>query len=151
MIWKKLRKTIQETITEVRAVIDFCEVGVKKVDDFEKELADGNFVEQDDFLKRFPDQRLNDVYNEFFMARDKLYHFGKYFNLYLMHIIQMIIVQFEMDFFELPSLCDDLKRCKLQSIRMMKRWFPKIRDVCKLSLKLLERSFDKLEKEFGSA
>ena len=151
MIWKKLKKTIQETITEVRAVIDFCEVGVKKVDDFEKELADGNFVEQDDFLKRFPDQRLNDVYNEFFMARNKLYHFGKYFNLYLMHIIQMIIVQFEMDFFELPSLCDDLKRCKLQSIRMMKRWFPKIRDVCKLSLILLERSFEKLEKEFGSA
>jgi len=66
-----------------------------------------------------------------------------------MHIVQMIIVKFEMDFNELPTLCQDKKRCKLQSVKLMRKWFPTIGDVCRLSLKLLVDAFDDLEKEFG--
>jgi hypothetical protein len=62
----------------------------------------------------------------------------------------MIIVKFEMDFNELPSLCEDQKRCKLQAIKLMKRWFPTIGDVCRISLKLLNDAYDDLEAEFGS-
>lgn len=147
--WIKLYKTIVETIKEVKNVIAFCEEGVKKVDVFEKELDDQGIVELEDFLKRFPDKRVDDFYEEMCKDRSLVVNFGKYFNLYLMHIVQMIVIRFEMDFNELPSLCSDLKRCKLQAIRMMKKWFPTIRDVCAISLKLLEESFEDLKKEFG--
>jgi hypothetical protein len=90
------------------------------------------------------------VHGEMTKARSKIITFGKYFNLYLMHIVQMIIVKFEMDFNELPSLCEDQKRCKLQAIKLMKRWFPTIGDVCRISLKLLNDAYDDLEAEFGS-
>jgi hypothetical protein len=55
-----------------------------------------------------------------------------------------------MDFNELPSLCDDKKRCKLQAIKLMKKWFPTIGDVCRLSLNLLVDAIEDLEKEFGN-
>jgi len=32
----------------------------------------------------------------------------------------------------------------------MKHWFPTIGDVCRLSLNLLEKAYDKLTAEFGS-
>ncbi len=62
----------------------------------------------------------------------------------------MIIVKFEMDFNELPTLCDDRKRCQLQAIRMMRRWFPTIGDVCRLALDLLNKAYAQLTQEFGA-
>jgi len=149
-LWKRFKHTIDETLTEVRNVIEYCEKGEKQVSDFEKELEDGGFKELEDFLERFPEERLNEVHMELTRARGKIITFGKYFNLYLMHIVQMIIVKFEMDFNELRSLCEDEKRVKLQAIRMMKRWFPMIGDVCKLAMKLLEDACAKLVVEFGA-
>ncbi len=147
--WRRFRKTMIETRKEVKDVIDFCDRGVQMVADFENELNTGGFQEIDDFLQRFPEDRLEKVYNELTQARGKVITFGKYFNLYLMHIVQMIIVKFEMDFNELPSLCEDKKRVKLQAIRMMRQWFPTISDLCRLSLQLLEEAYEKLEQEFG--
>lgn len=148
-VWTNFRKIILETRTEVRAVIEFCEKGEKMVIDFEKELDEKGFSELQHFLEKFPDNRLNEVHAELSKARSKILVFGKYFNLYLMHIVQMIIVKFEMDFNELASISDNEKRCKLQAIRMMKQWFPTIGSVCKLSLQLLEEAFAGLLKEFG--
>jgi len=147
-IWKRLKKTIVETISETKDVVAYCEKGVEKVEAFEKELAEGGYTKIEDFLARYPEDRLDVIYNDFVKMRSSLITMGKYFNLYLMHIVQMVIVRFEMDLNELPSLCDDFKRCKLQAIRVMKRWFPTIRDICVLSLKLLENAFVDLEKEF---
>jgi len=148
-VWASFKSTIIATRQEVRAVIEFCEKGEKMVNDFEKELTDKGYSELNDFLERFPEGRLNEVHSELSQARAKILVFGKYFNLYLIHIIQMIIVKFEMDFNELPSLCDNEKRCKLQAIRMMKKWFPTIGEVCKLSLQLLEDAFVDLLAKFG--
>ncbi len=119
------------------------------IDNFEKRLEEEGYAEISDFLERFPDDELDQVHGDMTRARSKIITFGKYFNLYLMHIIQMIIVKFEMDFNELPSLCEDKKRCKLQAIRLMKKWFPTIGDVCRISLKLLVDAFNDLEEEFG--
>jgi len=149
-LWKQFEHTMKETRTEVRNVIEYCEKGEKLVVDFEKELEGGGFNDLEDFLERFPNERLEKVHLELTQARGRIITFGKYFNLYLMHIVQMIIVKFEMDFNELRSLCEDEKRVKLQAIRMMKRWFPMIGDVCKLSLTLLEDAYKKLVSEFGS-
>ncbi|HEY9071058.1 MAG TPA: 6-hydroxymethylpterin diphosphokinase MptE-like protein [Candidatus Ozemobacteraceae bacterium] len=148
-LWKRFRKTMNDTRDAVRRVIEFCENGEKKVQDFEMELEDGGFRQLEDFLERFPQERLDRIHVELTQARGSIITFGKYFNLYLMHIVQMIIVKFEMDFNELRSLCEDEKRVKLQAIRMMRRWFPMIGDVCKLSLKLLEDAYAKLTAEFG--
>ncbi|HOY68755.1 MAG TPA: DUF115 domain-containing protein [Candidatus Ozemobacteraceae bacterium] len=148
-LWKRFRHTMDETRSAVRQVIDFCENGEKKVQNFEKELEEGGFRQLEDFLARFPQERLDQIHVELTQARGSIITFGKYFNLYLMHIVQMIIVKFEMDFNELRSLCEDEKRVKLQAIRMMRRWFPMIGDVCKLSLKLLEDAYAKLTAEFG--
>ncbi|NCB40229.1 MAG: DUF115 domain-containing protein, partial [Erysipelotrichia bacterium] len=147
--WRNFRETILETRKEVEGVIDYCEKGEKLVTDFEERLAKESFDQIEDFLERFPEDDLNEVHAEMTRARGKIITFGKYFNLYLMHIVQMIIVKFEMDFNELPTICQDPKRCKLQAIKLMKRWFPTIGDVCRLSLKLLVDAFDDLEKEFG--
>ncbi len=147
--WRNFRKIIVETRKEVEGVIDYCDKGEKLVKDFEERLDREAFSKIEDFLERFPDEDLDRVHSEMTMARTKIITFGKYFGLYLMHIVQMIIVKFEMDFNELPSLCEDEKRCKLQSIKLMKKWFPTIGDVCRLSLKLLVDAFDELEKEFG--
>lgn len=147
--WKRFKKTIEQTRIEVGNVIEYCDKGEKKVRDFEKELEDGKYNELNDFLERFPVERMNEIHDELTRDRGRIILFGKYFNLYLMHIVQMIIVKFEMDFNELRSLCDDEKRVRLQSVRMMKRWFPMIGDVCKLSLNLLEDSYKKLVAEFG--
>ena len=54
-----------------------------------------------------------------------------------MHILQMIIIHFEIELKALPSKCQDKKRCKLQTIRMLKNWFPQIRDVSRRSLDLI--------------
>jgi len=148
--WHRFRKTMIETRKEVQAVIEFCDKGVQMVVDFENTLNTEGFQEIEDFLKRFPEDQLDKIFTELTQARGKVITFGKYFNLYLMHIVQMIIVKFEMDFNELGSLCDDKKRIKLQAIRMMRQWFPTIGDLCRISLQLLEEAFDKLEKEFGN-
>ena len=147
--WKRFRQTIIDTIKEVEGVIEYCDKGTKMILDFENRLDKDGFSELEDFLERFPDDELNEVHTQMTKARGKIILFGKYFNLYLMHIVQMIIVKFEMDFNELPSLCQDEKRCKLQGIKHMKKWFPTIGDVCRLSLKLLSDAFEELDKEFG--
>lgn len=147
--WRSFRQIIMETRKEVEGVIEYCDKGEKLVKDFEERLEKEAYAQIDDFLARFPDDELNRIHADMTKARSKIITFGKYFSLYLMHIVQMIIVKFEMDFNELPSLCPDQKRCKLQAIKLMKRWFPTIGDVCRLSLKLLVDAFDELEKEFG--
>ncbi len=147
--WRSFRKIILETRKEVEGVIEYCDKGEKLVRDFEERLERESFSQVEDFLARFPDADLDKIHGEMTMARSKIITFGKYFALYLMHIVQMIIVKFEMDFNELPTLCQDPKRCKLQAIKLMKRWFPTIGDVCRLSLKLLVDAFDDLDKEFG--
>ncbi len=147
--WRNFRKIILETRKEVEGVIDYCDKGEKLVRDFEERLERESFSQIEDFLARFPDADLDKIHGEMTMARSKIITFGKYFALYLMHIVQMIIVKFEMDFNELPTLCQDPKRCKLQGIKLMKRWFPTIGDVCRLSLKLLVDAFEDLDKEFG--
>ncbi len=148
--WRNFRKIIIETRKEVEGVIDYCDKGEKLVKEFEDRLEKDAYGQIEDFLARFPDDELDKIHGEMTLARTKIITFGKYFALYLMHIVQMIIVKFEMDFNELPTLCQDPKRCKLQSIKLMKRWFPTIGDVCRLSLKLLIEAFEDLEKEFGS-
>ncbi|MBU1109266.1 MAG: DUF115 domain-containing protein [Candidatus Riflebacteria bacterium] len=147
--WRNFRQTIVDTRKEVEGVIDYCEKGIAMVDAFERRLEEEGFKDIDDFLERFPDEDLDKIHAEMTRARSSIITFGKYFNLYLMHIVQMIIVKFEMDFNELPSLCQDKKRCKLQAVKLMRKWFPTIGDVCRLSLKLLVDAFDDLEKEFG--
>ncbi len=147
--WRNFRRIILETRQEVEGVIEYCDKGEALINDFEKRLAEDEFAKIEDFLARFPDDELDEVHAEMTRARSKIITFGKYFNLYLMHIVQMIIVKFEMDFNELPTLCQDQKRCKLQAIKLMKRWFPTIGDVCRLSLKLLVDAFEELDKEFG--
>ena len=147
--WRNFRQTMIDTRREVEGVIEYCDKGTTLVDDFERRLEDEGYKEIEDFLERFPEEDLDKIHAEMTHARSKIITFGKYFNLYLMHIVQMIIVKFEMDFNELPTLCQDKKRCKLQAVKLMKRWFPTIGDVCRLSLKLLVDAFDDLEKEFG--
>ncbi len=149
--YTRFRQTMIDTRKEVEGVIDYCDRGEKMIYDFEDRLEKEGFAKIEDFLERFPDEELDVIHAEMTRARSKIITFGKYFNLYLMHIVQMIIVKFEMDFNELPSLCEDKKRCKLQGIKLMKRWFPTIGDVCRLSLKLLVDAFNDLEKEFGKA
>ncbi len=148
--YRKFRRIILDTQKEVEGVIEYCDKGAKMVDEFEDRLEKEGFSKIEDFLERFPDPDLDEIHAEMTRARSKIITFGKYFNLYLMHIVQMIIVKFEMDFNELPTLCDDMKRCKLQSIRLMKRWFPTVGDVCRLSLKLLVDAYEDLETEFGA-
>lgn len=147
--WRDFRRIMLDTRKEVEGVIEYCDRGEKMIEEFEQRLEQGQYAKIEDFLERFPDDDLNDVHAEMTRARSKIITFGKYFNLYLMHIVQMIIVKFEMDFNELPSLCPDPKRCKLQAIRLMKKWFPTIGNVCRLSLKLLIDAFEELDKEFG--
>lgn len=147
--WRDFRKIIIDTRKEVEGVIEYCDKGEALIIEFEKRLDQDQYAKIEDFLERFPDDDLNEVHAEMTRARSKIITFGKYFNLYLMHIVQMIIVKFEMDFNELPSLCQDPKRCKLQAIKLMKRWFPTIGDVCRLSLKLLVDAHEELDKEFG--
>jgi hypothetical protein len=138
-----------DTRKEVEGVIDYCDKGAALVEAFEKRLEEEGYREIEDFLKRFPDEDLDKIHGEMTRARSAIITFGKYFNLYLMHIVQMIIVKFEMDFNELPTLCQDKKRCKLQAVKLMRRWFPTIGDVCRLSLKLLVEAFEDLDREFG--
>jgi len=147
--WRNFRQTMIDTRKEVEGVIEYCDKGAALVEEFERRLEDEGYKAIEDFLERFPDEDLDKIHAEMTQARSKIITFGKYFNLYLMHIVQMIIVKFEMDFNELPTLCQDKKRCKLQAVKLMKRWFPTIGDVCRLSLKLLVDAFDDLEKEFG--
>ncbi|MDD3146102.1 MAG: DUF115 domain-containing protein [Candidatus Riflebacteria bacterium] len=148
--WRNFRKIIIETRKEVEGVIEYCDKGEALIKNFEDRLEKEEYGQIEDFLARFPDDELDKIHGEMTLARSKIITFGKYFALYLMHIVQMIIVKFEMDFNELPSLCDDPKRCKLQAIKLMKKWFPTIGDVCRLSLKLLVDAFEDLEKEFGT-
>ncbi|HAE40353.1 MAG TPA: hypothetical protein DCG57_17220, partial [Candidatus Riflebacteria bacterium] len=147
--WQNFRQIMLDTRKEVEGVIDYCDRGVTLVDAFESRLEEEGYKEIDDFLERFPEADLDNIHAEMTRARSSIITFGKYFNLYLMHIVQMIIVKFEMDFNELPSLCQDKKRCKLQAVKLMKKWFPTIGDVCRLSLKLLVDAFEDLDREFG--
>lgn len=147
--WQNFRQIMLDTRKEVEGVIDYCDKGAALVEAFEKRLEEEGYREIEDFLKRFPDEDLDKIHGEMTRARSAIITFGKYFNLYLMHIVQMIIVKFEMDFNELPTLCQDKKRCKLQAVKLMRRWFPTIGDVCRLSLKLLVEAFEDLDREFG--
>jgi hypothetical protein len=144
-----LTKTIRETISEVTKIIEKCEHHTQKIIDFEDRLDTEGYREIDDFLARFPTTELENISIELNRARADIISSGKYFDLFLMHVVQMVIVRFEMDLNEIPSLCDDKKRCQLQAVRLMRKWFPTIRDLCKIALKLLEESFEKLKQEFG--
>lgn len=136
--WIKFKRTLQETIREVEDIVAVCDGGDDKIRDFEKRLADENIHEIPDFLERFPDAELDELLVDLNRLRLKIIKSGKYFNLYLMHILQMIIIHFEIEMNSLPSMSQDKKRCKLQSIRLMKSWFPQIRDVSRRSLEYIK-------------
>lgn len=146
--WSQFKKIMIETRNEVEGVIKYCDRGLKLISDFEERLESDNFSKIEDFLERFPDQELNAVHGEMTRARSKIIMFGKYFNLYLMHIVQMIIVKYELQFNELPTLCQNPKRCKLQGIKLMKEWFPTIKELCEMSLEILVTAFENLQLKF---
>lgn len=132
--WSTFKRVLKETIKEVEEVISGCDKGVEEITKFEERLANEGYNEIEDFLERFPENDLNAVFLILNKIRLKIVTSGKYFNLFLMHIIQMIIIHFEIEFNALPSMSQDQKRCRLQAIRMLKKWFPQIRDVSRRSL-----------------
>lgn len=136
-LWNNFKKVLQETIKEVTEVINACDKGLEIINKFEIDLGNRNINTIEEFLEKFPEEEILPVLNEITKQRVKVMSSGKYFNLYLMHIIQMIIIHFEIELKALPSKCQDEKRCKLQTIRMLKNWFPQIRDVSRRSLDLI--------------
>lgn len=132
--WSTFKRVLKETINEVEEVISACDKGAREIEKFEERLANEGYNEIEDFLERFPEKDLDSVYLVLNKLRLKVITSGKYFNLFLMHIIQMIIIHFEIEFNALPSMSQDQKRCRLQAIKMLKRWFPQIRDVSRRSL-----------------
>jgi hypothetical protein len=146
--WKNLRQIMIATREEVEKVVESCDEGVKRIADFEVRLDKDGFNEIDDFLERFPNDELEEFVSWLLRTKAKIITSGKYFNLYLMHIVQMVIVKFELDINQLPSLCEDEKRCNLQFIKLMKNWFNEVGGVCKISLDMLVRALEQLDKEF---
>lgn len=136
--WIRFKRTLQETIREVEDIVAVCDRGDDMIRTFEQRLADENIHEIPEFLEKFPDEDLDNIIVELNRLRLKIIKSGKYFNLYLMHILQMIIIHFEIELNSLPSMSQDKKRCKLQSIRLMKSWFPQIRDVSRRSLEYIK-------------
>ena len=94
------------------------------------------------------DDELDKITKEMLLTKKKIITGSKYFNLYLMHMVQMIIVRYEMEINGLPSMCEDEKRCKLQFLKLMKKWFPEVGGVCQLAQKILVDAFNKLDEEF---
>ncbi len=148
-IWKEFRENILVTQREVKDVIALCEAADKVVADFENQIAAARFTSLQDFLERFPTESLEQAMKELQRLKGKVLRSGRAFEKYLLHIVQMVFVQYEMDLNELPSLYEDPRQWKTQAVRKMKEWFGKTGDICRLSLGLLEDSRDRLEKEFG--
>lgn len=148
--WLGFRKIMIDTRKEVDEVVESCLDGEKQISEFEDRLDRDKFFEIDDFLKRFPDDEIQKFVEMLFKKKAKIIMSGKYFNLYLMHIVQMVIVKFEMNLNQLPSLCDDVKRCNLQRVKVMKKWFQEVGGVCQLAQKILVDTFDQLNAEFGT-
>ncbi|MBQ2592160.1 MAG: hypothetical protein II567_02615, partial [Candidatus Riflebacteria bacterium] len=149
--WKSLRKIMTSTREEVQKVVNSCLEGERRIAEFEVRLGRDHFEEIEDFLERFPDDELKEFMNWLIKTKAQIITSGKYFNLYLMHIVQMVIVKFELDINQLPSLCEDPKRCNLQHIKIMKKWFQEVGGVCQLSLKMLVDALAQLDAEFGTA
>lgn len=149
--WKSLRKIMTATREEVQKVVNSCLEGERRIAEFEVRLGRDGFEEIDDFLKRFPDDELKEFMTWLIKTKAQIITSGKYFNLYLMHIVQMVIVKFELDINQLPSLCEDPKRCNLQHIKIMKKWFQEVGGVCQLSLKMLVEALAQLDAEFGTS
>ena len=149
--WVKLRKIMTTTRDEVQEVVDQCIEGQKDIAVFEQRLERDGFKEIPDFLERFPDNEILEFVKKLMKAKAKIITGSKYFNLYLMHIVQMVIVRFEMDLNQLPSLCEDEKRCHLQRVKLMKKWFIEVGGVCQLALNMLINALKQLDEEFGTA
>lgn len=147
--WKNFKKTIIATKKEVESVIEACLEGQKRIKEFEERLERDNFKEIGDFLERFPDEEIKDFVAWLMKTKAKILTAGKYFNLYLMHIVQMVIVKFEMDLNQLPSLCEDEKRCNLQRTKLMKKWFIEVGGLCQMAYQILVDGFQELDKEFS--
>ena len=147
--WKSLRKIMLETRDAVQKVVNSCLEGQWRILEFEERLERDNFREIDDFLERFPDDELKEFMDWLIKTKAQILTSSKYFNQYLMHIVQMVIVKYELDINQLPSLSDDKKRCNLQHIKIMKKWFKEVGGVCQISLKILVDTLAQLEAEFG--
>lgn len=146
--WKSFRQIMADTRKEVNEVIEQCLDGERHIAEFEERLDADGFKEIDDFINRFPDDELDKITKEMLLTKKKIITGSKYFNLYLMHMVQMIIVRYEMEINGLPSMCEDEKRCKLQFLKLMKKWFPEVGGVCQLAQKILVDAFNKLDEEF---
>ena len=148
--WLRFRNTMIETRKEVQEAVDGCIQGQRDIAFFEERLERDGFREIPDFLERFPDDEIRDFSLKLLKAKEKIILGKKYFNLYLMHIVQMVIVRFEMDLNQLPSLCDDEKRCNLQRVKLMKKWFIEVGGVCQIALDILIKALEQLDTEFGT-
>lgn len=149
--WTKLRKIMATTRDEVQEVVNNCINGQEDIANFEQRLERDGFREIPDFLERFPDDEIKEFVIKLMKAKAKIITGSKYFNLYLMHIVQMVIVRFEMDLNQLPSLCEDEKRCHLQRVKLMKKWFIEVGGVCQLALNMLINALAQLDAEFGTS
>ncbi|NLM16920.1 MAG: motility associated factor glycosyltransferase family protein [Candidatus Riflebacteria bacterium] len=149
--WAAFSKTMLETETEVERVVKLCDDGLAMIENFEQEAAAMGISDTEGFLRDYPDYEFEKRLAQINSSRIKIMNMGGYFNLYLMHIVQMIIVRYELDFNQIPSLCDDKKRCGLQHMRLMKGWFTSIGGVCKLALDLLKVAIKELHEEFGES
>ena len=149
--WTNLRKIMTTTRDEVQEVVNNCINGQEDIANFEQRLERDGFREIPDFLERFPDDEIKEFVIKLMKAKAKIITGSKYFNLYLMHIVQMVIVRFEMDLNQLPSLCEDEKRCHLQRVKLMKKWFIEVGGVCQLALNMLINALAQLDAEFGTS
>ena len=149
--WTNLRKIMTTTRDEVQEVVNSCINGQEDIANFEQRLERDGFREIPDFLERFPDDEIKEFVIKLMKAKAKIITGSKYFNLYLMHIVQMVIVRFEMDLNQLPSLCEDEKRCHLQRVKLMKKWFIEVGGVCQLALNMLINALAQLDAEFGTS
>lgn len=149
--WTNLRKIMATTRDEVQEVVNNCINGQEDIANFEQRLERDGFREIPDFLERFPDDEIKEFVIKLMKAKAKIITGSKYFNLYLMHIVQMVIVRFEMDLNQLPSLCEDEKRCHLQRVKLMKKWFIEVGGVCQLALNMLINALAQLDAEFGTS
>lgn len=152
---RKFIKVAESTIEEVVNIINLCIEGEKQISEYRKELQNvanseiltlSTSEEIKNYIHKIPYYLIESYYNKILSIKYKILSFGKYFELFLMHILQPVIISYELTLNEIPVIYSSKQEQWFFSIAKMNDWFTKIKDICTLALKILKDGYEKIKK-----
>jgi len=119
-IYEKLDERLENAISDIEEIIEDCKEGIALIaanQTYLKELfAKADYTKEES-------KEILDLFREVFSKRDNFLSKGETFQLLLMHIVQPILLKYDIDLNEIPGLHKQEEKKYIAMIEFMYKWY----------------------------